>query len=58
MFMNEFLFNEITSWHHQVYASVDQSTCYQVFKMKEHYWSILLIYTKDEYLFCINIHEN
>ncbi len=58
VFMNEFLFNEITSWHHQVYALVDQSACYQVSKTKEHCWSVLLIYMKDEYLFCINIRED
>ena len=28
MFMNEFLFNEITSWCHQIYAFVDQLTHY------------------------------
>ena len=58
MFMNKFLFNEITSWHHQIYAFIDQSTRYQVFKMKEHCWSVLSIYMKDEYLFCIDIRES
>ncbi len=58
MFMNESLFNEITDWRHQVYAFVDQSACYQVFRMKEHCWSVLSIYIKDEYLFCIDIHKN
>ena len=58
MFMNEYLFNEITSWHHQIYALVDQSTHYQVIRMRKHCWNVLLIYMKDEYLFCINIREN
>ncbi len=58
MFMNESLFNEITDWHHQVYAFIDQLTHYQVFKMKEHCWNVLSIYTKDEYLFCIDIRES
>ncbi len=58
MFMNEFLFNEITNWHHQIYAFVDQSARYQVFRTREHCWSVLSIYMKNEYLFCINIHEN
>ena len=58
MFMNEFLFNEITNWRHQIYALVDQSAHYQVSRMKKHCWSVLSIYTKDEYLFCINIHED
>jgi len=58
MFVNEFLFNEITSWHHQIYAFVDQSARYQVSKTREHCWSVLSIYTKDEYLFCIDIRES
>ncbi len=58
VFVNEFLFNEITDWCYQVYASVDQSARYQVFKTKEHCWSVLSIYIKDEYLFCIDIHED
>ncbi len=58
VFVNESLFNEITDWHHQVYVLVDQSACYQVFRMKKHCWSVLLIYMKDEYLFCINICKN
>ncbi len=28
VFVNEFLFNEITSWRHQIYALVDQSARY------------------------------
>ncbi len=58
MFMNEYLFNEITSWHHQIYALVDQSAHYQVFRMRKHCWNVLLIYMKDEYLFCIDIRKN
>ncbi len=58
MFINEFLFNEIMSWCHQVYAFVDQLTRYQVFRTRKHCWSVLLIYMKDEYLFCIDIHED
>ncbi len=60
VFVNESLFNEITDWRHQVYVFVDQSARYQVFifRMREHCWSVLLIYTKDEYLFCIDIRKN
>jgi len=58
MFMNESLFNKITDWYHQVYVFVNQSARYQVFRTKEHCWSVLLIYMKDEYLFCINIRKN
>ncbi len=58
VFMNEFLFNEITDWHHQIYAFVDQSARYQVFKMRKHCWSVLLIYMKNEYQLCINIRKN
>ncbi len=58
VFMNEFLFNEITDWRYQVYASVDQSARYQVSRTREHCWSVLSIYTKDEYLFCIDIRKN
>ena len=57
VFVNEFLFNEITDWRHQVYASVDQSARYQVSRTREHCWSVLSIYTKDEYLFCTGIRE-
>jgi len=58
VFVNESLFNEITDWRHQVYVLVDQSARYQVFRMREHCWSVLSIYMKDEYLFCIDIREN
>ncbi len=58
MFMNESLFNEITDWCHQVYAFVDQSARYQVFKTREHCWNVLSIYMKDEYLFCTDIRED
>ncbi len=58
MFMNEFLFNEITDWCHQVYASVDQSARYQVFRTREHCWNVLSIYMKNEYLFYIDIRED
>ncbi len=58
MFINESLFNKITDWRHQAYAFVDQSARYQVFKTREHCWSVLSIYTKDEYLFCTDIREN
>ncbi len=58
VFVNESLFNEITGWRHQAYALVDQSARYQVFRTREHCWSVLSIYTKDEYLFCIDIREN
>ncbi len=57
VFVNESLFNEITGWCHQVYAFVDQSARYQVSRTKEHCWSVLSIYTKDEYLFCTDIRE-
>ncbi len=58
VFVNESLFNEITDWYHQVYVLIDQSTHYQVFRMKEHCWSVFSTYMKDEYLFCIDIHKN
>ncbi len=58
MFVNEFLFNEITDYCHQAYASVDQSARYQVSRTREHCWSVLSIYMKDEYLFCIDIRED
>ena len=58
VFMNESLFNEITNWRHQVYVFVDQSARYQVSRTREHCWSVLSIYTKDEYLFCIDIRED
>ncbi len=58
VFMNEFLFNEITNWCHQIYAFVDQSARYQVSRMRKHCWSILSIYMKDKYLFCIDICED
>ncbi len=58
VFVNESLFNEITGWRHQAYALVDQSARYQAFRTREHCWSVLSIYTKDEYLFCIDIREN
>jgi len=57
VFVNEFLFNEITGWRHQAYASVDQSARYQVSRTRGHCWSVLPTYTKDEYLFCIDIRE-
>ena len=57
VFVNESLFNEITGWRHQVYAFVDQSARYQVFRTRKHCWSVLPIYTKDEYLFCTDIRE-
>ncbi len=58
VFIDETLFNETTKWHHQVYASVDESARYQVFRKKEHFWSIFLMYTINDYLFCIDIHED
>ncbi len=58
VFMNESLFNEITGWRHQAYAPVDQSARYQAFRTREHCWSVLSIYMKDEYLFCIDIRED
>ncbi len=58
VFVNEFLFNEITSWCHQIYAFIDQSAHYQVFRTRKHCWSVFSIYMKDEYLFCIDICKN
>jgi len=58
VFIDETLFNETTKWHHQVYASVDESARYQVSRKKEHFWSIFLMYTINDYLFCIDIHED
>ena len=58
VFVNESLFNETTGWRHQAYAFVDQPARYQVFRTREHCWSVLSIYTKDEYLFCIDIRED
>ncbi len=57
VFVNESLFNEITGWRHQAYALVDQSARYQASGTREHCWSVLSIYTKDEYLSCIDIRE-
>jgi len=42
---------------HQAYASVDQSAPYQASRTREHCWSVLPAYTKDEYLFCTGIRE-
>ena len=58
VFVNETLFNETTRWCHQVYASVDESARYQVFRKRKHFWSILSMYTIDDYLLCIDIHED
>ena len=58
VFVDEILFNETTRWCHQVYASIDESARYQVSRKREHFWSILSMYTIDDYLFCIDIHED
>ncbi len=58
MFVNESLFNEITDWHHQVYTSVDESARYQVFRTREHCWSVLSTYMINDYLLCIDIRED
>ncbi len=58
IFIDETLFNKTMRWCHQVYASIDESACYQVFKMKKHCWNVLLTYMINDYLFCINIHED
>ncbi len=58
IFIDETLFNETTKWHHQVYASVDESVRYQVSRKRKHFWSILSMYMINDYLFCINIHED
>ncbi len=57
VFVDESLFNEITGWRHQAYALVDQSARYQASRTREHCWSVLSIYTKDEYLSCTGIRE-
>ncbi len=39
VFVDETFFNEITKWHHQVYASVDESARYQVLRAcSAFYW--------------------
>ncbi len=58
VFIDETLFNETTRWRHQVYASIDESARYQISKKREHFWSILSMYTINDYLFCINIRED
>ncbi len=58
VFVDETLFNETTRWHHQVYALIDESARYQVFKKRKHCWSVLSTYMINDYLFCINIHED
>ncbi len=58
VFMNESLFDEITDWCHQVYASIDESAHYQVSRKKEHFWSVLLTYIINDYLLCIDIRED
>ncbi len=58
VFIDESLFNKTTKWRHQVYASIDESARYQVFRKREHFWSVLLMYTINDYLLCINIHED
>jgi len=57
VFVDETLFNETTGWHHQAYASVDESARYQVFRTRGHCWSVLSTYTIDDYLLCIDIRE-
>ncbi len=58
VFVDETLFNETTRWRYQVYASVDESACYQVSRKREHFWSVLSTYTIDDYLLCIDIRED
>ncbi len=58
VFIDETLFNKTTKWRHQVYASIDESARYQVFRKREHFWSVLSMYTINDYLLCINIHED
>jgi len=58
VFVDETLFNETTRWHYQVYASVDESARYQVSRKRKHCWSVLLTYTIDDYLLCIDIRED
>ncbi len=58
VFVDETLFNETTRWHHQVYASVDESAHYQVSRTREHCWSILSTYMINNYLLCTDICEN
>ncbi len=36
VFVNESLFNEITGWRHQAYASVGEPARYQVSREREH----------------------
>ncbi len=58
VFIDETLFNKTMRWHHQVYASVDESARYQVSRKREHCWSVLLTYMINDYLFCMNICED
>ncbi len=58
VFVDETLFNETTRWHHQVYASIDESARYQVSRKREHFWSVFSMYTINDYLLCINIYED
>jgi len=57
VFVDETLFNETTRWRHQAYASVGESARYQVSRKREHFWSVLSMYTIDDYLSCIDIRE-
>ncbi len=58
VFIDETFFNKITRWHHQVYTSIDESACYQVFKKRKHCWSVFSTYMINNYLLCIDIHED
>ncbi len=58
VFVDETLFNKTTRWRHQVYASVDESARYQVSRKRDHCWSVLSTYMINDYLLCIDIHED
>ncbi len=58
VFIDEILFNKTTRWHHQVYASIDESAHYQVSRKRKHFWNVLSMYTINDYLLCINIRED
>ncbi len=58
VFIDETLFNETTRWHHQVYASIDESARYQVSRKRKHCWSVLSTYMINDYLLCTSIRED
>jgi hypothetical protein len=51
VFVDEFLFNEITDWRLRAYALIDQSAWYRASIRRDRVWSVLSAYTSNDKCF-------